>query len=372
MRKILFIDNTAHHLLGQMHLLKAFTSGGYNVEAITPNDSDYFNKLVNAGIKCYPIKINGKGVNPFTDMALIKEFKNRFLEIKPDLICTFTIKPNLYATIAAQKYKIPVIAGVTGLGTAFLRKNILNKIVVSLYKQAFKSLGCVFFQNKDDQRTFEQLNIIKNNTLSICLPGDGVNLSRFSYVGLAKTDEMINFLYLGRLIGDKGLYELISAIRQVKLSYPNACVMFGGNYFPGNPTAISELQISQWENEGVIQYLGMIDNVPDVIAQSDCVILPSYREGMPRSILEASSMGKPVITVNSIGCKDAVDDGVTGFVAQVKDVDSLANAMIRFIELPFDKKVEMGLQGRRKMEREFDQTIVVNKYLEVAKQLLNK
>lgn len=372
MEKILFIDNTAHHLFGQMHLVNAFVRDGYEVEAIVPDDGDYFNKLVKAGIKCHTIKINGKGLNPFADMALIKEFKNRFLEIKPNLICTFTIKPNLYAAIAAREYKIPVIAGVTGLGTAFLRKNILNKIVVGLYKHAFKKLGCVFFQNKDDQSTFKQLNIIKSDTLSIALPGDGVNLDRFNYVGMANTNEMVSFLYLGRLIGDKGLYELISATRKVKLSYPNICVMFGGNYFPGNPTAISELQVSQWVDEGVIRYLGMVDNVPSIIAQSDCVVLPSYREGMPRSILEASSMGKPVITVNSIGCKDAVDDGITGFIAQVKDVDSLATAMISFIELSYDKKVEMGLQGRRKMEREFDQTIVVNKYLEVVKQLLNK
>ena len=302
---------------------------------------------------------------------LIKEFKNKFFEIKPDLICSFTIKPNLYAAIAAQKYEIPVVAGVTGLGTAFLSKNLLNKIVVRLYKFAFKHIGCVFFQNNDDKNIFEQLKTTPNSAMNFALPGDGVDLAKFKYVGLTESSST-TFIFSGRLLWDKGLGELVAAIKIVKQKYPATQLKIIGNYFLGNPTAISESQISQWENEGLIKYLGMVDNVSDVIAQSDCVVLPSYREGMPRSILEASSMGKPVITVNSIGCKDAVNDGITGFIAQVKDVDSLATAMIRFMELAFNKKVEMGLQGRYKMEREFDQTIVVNKYLEVVKQLLNK
>lgn len=350
--------------------MNAFLKQGYVVEAMIPDDGVYFQKLCDLKIHCFSFLIDGKGVNPLKDFKLINLFKHDFAKIKPSLICSFTIKPNLYSSIAARKYGIPVIAGVTGLGTAFLQKNLLNKIAVHLYKFAFKNIGCVFFQNNDDKIFFDQLQIIPPKRMSFSLPGDGVDLQKFSYLGLHNNPNC-QFLYSGRLIGDKGLYELVSAFRLVKQKYPFSSLVFIGNYFLGNPTAINNAQIQKWVSEGLISYLGMVDNVDEIIAGCDCMVLPSYREGMPRSLLEAASMGKPIITVDSIGCKDVVEDGVTGYMAKVKDVNSLAEAMIRFIELPFDKKVEMGVNGRRKMEREFDQKIVIDKYLEVAKKLLS-
>lgn len=371
MKKILFIDNTAHHLFGQLHLMNAFKVCGYSVEIISPDDGNYYRKISDLGFVCHHIDIDGKRVNPLADLILINKFKLYFQKIRPSLICSFTIKPNLYASIAARSLNIPVIAGVTGLGTAFMKKNLLNYLVVKLYKFAFRDIGCVFFQNSDDQCIFNNLAITQSARFSISLPGDGVALDRFPYVGLKPKDNL-TFLYSGRLLGDKGLHELIAAFNKVKTTYPNVCLIIIGNYFLGNPTAISESTVNEWTKDNSIRYLGMINNVSEIIADCDCVVLPSYREGMPRSLLEASSMGKPIITVNSIGCQDVVDTGVTGYMAKVRDIDSLAEAMLKFIELPFDKKVEMGLQGRRKMEREFDQRIVVNKYLDIASRLINK
>jgi glycosyltransferase involved in cell wall biosynthesis len=370
MKKILFVDNTAHHLYGQMHLMDAFQENCYQVEAIVPNDNNYFIKLESLGIKCRHIEIDGKSVNPITDYALIKKLKCEFFNIKPALICSFTIKPNLYAAIASESYKIPLIAGVTGLGTAFLSKNLLNQIVVRLYKFAFKRIGCVFFQNNDDKDVFDQLKITPGSAISFALPGDGVDLAKFKYVGLT---ESINttFIFSGRLLWDKGLGELVAAMKIVKQKYPATRLKVIGNYFLANPSGIPEKQIKQWGEEGFFEYLGMVDNVFEVMKPVDCMVLPSYKEGLPRVLMEACSMGKPIITVDSIGCKDVVEDGVTGYMVKVKDVNSLAEAMIKFIELPFEDKVLMGLNGRRKMEQEFDQTIVVNKYLEVAKQLLD-
>ncbi len=372
MFKILFIDNTAHHLFGQLHLMAAFRDSGYIVEALIPNDENYYRKIEQFGIPCHQIQIDGKGVNPFKDYSLIQKFKNLFLRLKPDLICSYTIKPNLYAAIAAESYRIRLIAGVTGLGTAFLSKNLLNHIVVRLYKFAFKRIGCVFFQNNDDKDTFEQLKIVPNLAISFALPGDGVDLVKFKYVGLT---ESINttFIFSGRLLWDKGLGELVAAMKIVKQKYPATQLKVIGNYFLANPSGIPEKQIEQWEEEGIFEYLGMVDNVFEVMTSIDCMVLPSYyKEGLPRVLMEACSMGKPIITVDNVGCREVVEDGINGFMAEPRHVDSLAKAMISFIELPFDKKVEMGLQGRRKMEREFDQTIVVNKYLEVVKQLLSR
>lgn len=369
MKKILFIDNTAHHLFGQLHLMNAFRDAGYGVEAIIPNDNNYFNKIREHGINTYTINIDGKGINPIKDLSLIRQLSKYFVQIKPNLICSFTIKPNLYAAIAAQEFNIPVIAGVTGLGTAFLKKNLLNFIVVNLYKFAFKKIGCVFFQNSDDKYMFDQLKIAPKTSLSIVLPGDGVDLNKFKYVGLQKNAD-IKFIFSGRLLWDKGLGELVEAMNIVKQKYPKTQLVVIGNYFFSNPSSISAKQVQSWEDLGLINYLGMVDNVFDVISSADCMVLPSYREGMPRSLLEAMSTGKPIITVDSVGCKDIIDDGVNGYIAKLKDVSSLAEAMIKYIELPFDKKLQMGLNGRRKMEREFDQSLVIGKYFEVINKLL--
>ncbi len=370
MKKILFIDNTAHHLFGQLHLMNAFKVNGYSVEVVVPNDDNYYQQISELGFKCHSITIDGKGINPVADFKLIKQLKYYFHVIKPDVICSFTIKPNLYASIAARSLKIPVIAGVTGLGTAFLKQNLLNYLVVKLYKFAFREIGCVFFQNQDDKLTFDSLGITEYARYSITLPGDGVDLNKFAYSKISLNKDT-TFLYSGRLLADKGLYELVEAFKKVKFIYPNISLVLIGNYFLANPSAISKTTVDEWTKDGTIKYLGMVDNVSEIVKECDCVVLPSYREGMPRSLLEASSMGRPIITVDSIGCKDVVEDGVTGYMAKVRDVDSLAKAMIKFIELPFDKKVEMGLNGRRKMEQEFDQKIVINKYLEVANQLLH-
>lgn len=350
--------------------MNGFKAHGFNVECLVPDDGDYFAKITQLGFKCHPIKLDGKSRSIFKNHALIRKYNHEFFKIKPSLICSFTIKPNLYGAMAARSHKIPFIAGVTGLGTAFMKKNLLNSIVVRLYQFAFKEVNCVFFQNNDDRHVLEQKKIIQKHTLSIALPGDGVDLSFFPCVGIVNETNQLIFLYSGRIIGDKGIYELIEAFKIVKSQFPHVKLKFIGNYFPGNSSAINPLQIEQWVNDGVIEYLGMVDNVVDVMKEIDCMILPSYREGMPRSLLEASSMGKPIITVDSIGCKDVVEDGVTGYMAKVKDVDTLVDAMTRFIELPFAQKVAMGLAGRRKMELEFDQKIVVQKYLEVVEKLL--
>jgi glycosyltransferase involved in cell wall biosynthesis len=369
MKTIIFIDNTAHHVFGQFHLMQAFMALGYKVIAAIPKDERYSRKLEQDGVIIKDFNVDSKSANPFKNLFLIFKYIKLFKFDKPALVCSFTIKPNLYGSLAAKFTNVPIIANVTGLGYVFIRKSLISKIAIALYKLCFKFTSFIFCQNKDDLEILVSREIIKNTARLGLLPGSGVNLTKFQYVGI-KSSEQITFLYSGRLLWDKGIGELIQAIRIVKQKYFNTKLIFIGNYFPANPAAISPEYIQQWQNEGLIEYKGMVDEVFEAMQDIDCVILPSYREGMPRSLLEASSMGKPIITVDSVGCKDVVDDGVTGYMAKTANVDTLAAAMIRFIELPYLKKLEMGKNGRAKMECEFDQQIVINKYLQVAKNLL--
>ncbi len=367
MKKILFIDNTAHHLYGQLHNIKIMSN--CDIYLLVPNDKLYFHKLQAMGYKCLDGISSWRGQNPILEFMLILKLKSIVKSIKPDLICSFTIKPNLYSAIAIKNQCVKQIANITGLGYAFMNGSSKVSFFTFLYRYAFSGVNQVFFQNKDDFNYFKKHKILGSNTFVDIIPGSGVDIQHYSYTGL-KNSKSIKFLYSGRLLLDKGINELVNAFCIVKQKHPNTELVFIGNYFPNNPTAINESQIKRWIADGLINYLGMVDNVSEVIAECDCMVLASYREGMPRSLLEASSMGKPIITVDSVGCKDVVENGVTGYIAKVRDVNSLADAMIKFIELPFENKERMGMEGRRKMEQEYDQKIVISKYLEVAKKLL--
>ncbi len=374
-RKLVFVDNTAHHIFGQQHLFAAFKKEFYDITIICPNDNNYYIKLQALGFRCQHIEINGKGINPIQDCGVIKELKARLSELRPDLICSFTIKPNLYTAIAARELNIPIIPNITGLGYIFTGASsnwFLKKIVSRLYKFAFKNVSLVLFQNNDDKQVLQTLNIFPAKCNLLTLPGDGVDLAKFKYVGYTQTNSSnTKFLYSGRLLFDKGLAELIVAMRIVKVKYPEATLTILGDYFESNPSAASKADVAKWEQEGLCKYLGMVDHVAFVIAEHDCVVLPSHREGMPRALLEASSMGKPIITVNSVGCKDVVIPNITGLMCNVNDSNNLAKTMIDFIELDMATKQQMGIEGRKFMQERFDQQLVVNKYLEVANELVS-
>jgi glycosyltransferase involved in cell wall biosynthesis len=370
MKKVLFIDNTAHHMYGQLHNINAIRDAGYDVELLIPNDGIYFNKLEQLNYKCIGDLKTWSGMNPFQELFLFLKLRKLIKLLNPRVICSFTIKPNLYtAIITKDQCAIKQVANITGLGYAFMESGLRSKLFKMLYKYALKNISQIFFQNGDDYKLLKNYNLLSKSVKCDILPGSGVNLNQYRYMPRYNASNSYCFLYSGRLLADKGLYELIDAVKIVKKTHQIRLIIIG-NYFYDNPSAISKEQIALWENEGLIEYLGMVDNVLDYIIDCDCLILPSHREGMPRSILEASSVGRPVITVNSAGCRDAVDDGLTGFIAHVKDAQSIANMMIRFIELPNEQKLEMGVAGRRKMEKEFDQQVVVEKYLSVVNDLI--
>ncbi|MBP9743156.1 MAG: glycosyltransferase family 4 protein [Burkholderiales bacterium] len=367
MKKILFIDNTAHHLYGQSHLYSNFARDGYQVILCCPNDGNYFYKINDMGYPCVALGINGKGMNFFEDAKLIVGIYKIIAQIKPDLIFSFTIKPNIYTAIACKFAKVCVIPNITGLGYVFLKHGILAKFVVKLYKFAFSNLKYIFFQNSHDSEMFTKRGILNDKTKIIQLPGSGVDLKKFAFIpphNILKRG--IIFVYSGRLLWDKGLGELIVAYKQVKNKHPDTQLKFIGNFYPANPSAIAKVQVEQWQRECGIEYLGMVDNVAEVIANCDCLILPSYREGMGRAILEACSVGRAVIVSDAVGCKDAVDDKITGLVCKVRDALDLTDKMLEFIEMPREQQVLMGINGRQKMEKEFSQEIVYKKYRDIC------
>ncbi|HMT02560.1 MAG TPA: glycosyltransferase family 4 protein [Burkholderiales bacterium] len=369
MKKLLFIDNTAHHLYTQEHLYSNFLKNGYKIILCCPNDNNYFSKLIKAGYHCENIDINSKSINPLKDVILLINLYSIIKKIKPSLIFSFTIKPNIYTSLICKILKIEVVPNITGLGYIFTKKNILTKFVLYLYKFAFSKLKFIFFQNSDDKNKFIENKILKSSTKIIQIPGSGVDLSKFYFTNYSNENQSINFLYSGRLLWDKGIDELIKSFRILKQRYKNIQLTMIGNFYHGNPSAINEAQILSWQNELNINYLGMVNDVPKYIAEADCIILPSYSEGMPRAILEGSSMGKVVITTDAVGCKDSVEHEITGFICKTKDVNSLVKAMEKFINLPCEQKKQLGLNGRKKMELQFDQKIVINEYFNVIKTL---
>jgi glycosyltransferase involved in cell wall biosynthesis len=368
-KTVAIVINTSWNIYNfRLGLLKALQEEGYEVVAIAPED-EYSSKFEKMGIKYCDIKMNNKGTNPIEEVQLIFSFYKLYKEIKPDIILHYTIKPNIYGSIAAWMLGIPVIANITGLGTVFLKDSISSKIAKVLYRVALQIPKKIFYQNPHDRELFIKLGLVKEEKTDL-LPGSGIDIDKFkSKQNVDKKDNIVRFLFVARLLKDKGLEEFVKAAKQMSIALSvdeKKRVKFSilGAYYPGNPTAITKDEMKEWENEGVVEYLGVSNDVKSVICGYDCIVLPSYREGLSRVLLEAASMAKPIITTNVPGCKDVVDDGVNGYLCEVKDVDSLAKQMFKMFKLSNEERVEMGREGREKVLSEFDEKFVINKYLD--------
>lgn len=350
-------------------LIEALKREGYNVVAIAPYDF-HTQKLLEYGFEYRDIKINNKGTNPIEEIKLIREFHKIYKEVNPDVILQYTIKPNVYGTIAANMLGIPVISNISGLGTVFLNNKLSSRIARVLYKIALRYPKKIFFQNSQDRALFVNSKLVKEEKTDL-VPGSGIDPEKFKpMAGEAREEKCLHFLFIGRLIGDKGLREYVEAARILKNTYPDAAFNILGTYYFGNPTAITHDEIEVWEEEGIIHYLGATDEVSAVITEHDCVVLPSYREGLSRVLLEGSSMEKPIVTTNVPGCQEAVDEGISGYLCEVKDAVSLAEQMEKVLLLSENERREMGKKGREKMIVEFDEQIIIEKYKDAIKEIL--
>jgi len=376
-RTIAIAINTSWNIYNfRLGLLKALQNDGYNIVIVAPHD-DYSEKLEALGFEYHNIGINNKGTNPLEDAKLVLDFYKCYKRIAPDVVLHYTIKPNIYGSMAAGMLGIPVIANISGLGTVFLNNSISSKIARGLYKVSLKIPQKVFFQNRHDRELFIRSHLVKETKTDI-LPGSGIDTERFKPLKEKKeTGDSIKFLFIARLVKDKGLVEFVEAARKTKKQstvnhLPSTEFHILGAYYPGNPTAITEEEMQQWEEEGIVTYLGTSDDVKSVIANYDCIVLPSYREGLSRVLLEAASMEKPIITTNVPGCQEVVEDGLNGYLCNVKDADSLADQMKKIMALSNKERREMGRKGREKVVKEFDERLVIGKYKEAIKYLLGE
>jgi glycosyltransferase involved in cell wall biosynthesis len=286
-------------------LLLALVAEGYRVVALAPEDS-FSRRLIEMGIEFAPIPIDNQGISPFKDILLLARYRAALKRLRADLFLGYTIKPNIYGSIAAHNLGIPVINNISGLGTAFIRQGLLTRIVTDLYRLALRRSATVFFQNRDDRDLFLGKRIVRPEQ-SALLPGSGIDLERFSPPPASdRTASPFVFLYLGRLLWDKGLREFVEAARIVRAQHPSTIVRLLGFVDVPNRTAVARSDIEAWTGEGLIEYLPASDDVRPHIAQADCIVLPSYREGLPRALLEGAAMGRPLIATEGPGCGDVV------------------------------------------------------------------
>ncbi|MGZ0018247.1 glycosyltransferase family 4 protein [Nitrosomonas sp. wSCUT-2] len=364
-RKIVIALNTAWNLVNfRAGLIRALVAEGYMVVAVAPHD-EYASRLAELGCRFIALPMDNKGTHPGRDLLLFFRFLNLLRRERPDVFLGYTIKPNVYGSLAAHVLGIPVVNNIAGLGTAFIRNNWLTRLVQLLYKTAFSRSHHVFFQNNEDLQMFVERGLVPADKVSR-LPGSGIDLGVFHFVPmLSLENRSFCFLLVARILWDKGVGEYVEAARMVRRKYPATTFQLLGFLDVKNQTAVSIAQMDDWVNEGVVEYLGAADDVKPYLAAADCVVLPSYREGVPRSLLEAAAVGRPIVTTDAIGCRDAVVDGVNGLLCCVGDASDLAEKMQSIVEMSPNERALMGNAGRKKMELEFDEKIVIDRYLRV-------
>lgn len=341
-------------------LVEALQADGHRITVLAPPD-DAVTDLERLGCRVQPLEMSVKGLNPLEDLRLQRRFARIFRETRPDAVLSYTIKNNVFGARAAKSVGVPFLPNVTGLGTAFLSGKLLQSVTEQLYRRSFAGLPVVFFQNEDDRDLFLDRRLVTADQVRL-LPGSGIDLDRFAPAPMPAPDDPPVFLMIARLLRDKGVMEFVEAARQIKTRHPKARFQLLGSVGSENRSAIDRPTLEGWVAEGVVEYLGTTPDVRPAIAAASCVVLPSYREGAPRTLIEAAAMARPVIATDVPGCRAVVDNGVSGFLCAVRSADSLSAAMERFIALSPDAQREMGAAGRSKMTREYDQALVVDAY----------
>lgn len=366
--KVVLISNTAWYIYNfRRGLIKELQQQGYSVVAVAPPD-EYAERLTEIGARFLPLPMDNKGTNPFRDLRLAFALRRLLSRERPCCALTFTVKPNVFGAFAARSLGIPVISNISGLGTVFIKRTWVTMVVRTLYRSALRFASKVFFQNPDDLELFVG-NRLVDPSKSQLLPGSGVDTRWFTPPTPPDQPQgRFRFLLLGRLLWDKGVGEFVDAAAQLRRKFPDCEFVLMGFTDIDNATAIPMSKIEEWQKSGLLTYVAPAVDVREQLTKAHCVVLPSYREGTPKALLEAASMAKPIITTDVPGCRQVVEDGATGFLVKVRDAADLAEKMERMIGLTEGERVAMGLRGREKMIREFDERIVIRAYLQAVEQ----
>jgi glycosyltransferase involved in cell wall biosynthesis len=343
-------------------LVSALVERGDRLIVVAPPD-EFTPALKALGAEFVPITISSGGMSPLEDLALLARYRRIFRDLRPDIFLGVTIKPNIYGSLAARMAGARVINNISGLGHMFIDAGPLTRLASALYRLALRRSAKIFFQNEEDRALFVARGIVRDGQTGL-LPGSGIDLERFKPPAAPRRPGPFRFLLASRLQSNKGITDYAAAARLVRRVMPDTVFQLLGSAGANRRMALPMDEVERWQAEGIIEYLGGTSDVRPAIAQADCVVLPSRREGMPRILLEGSAMGKPVIATDVPGCRDAVDDGSTGFLCAAQSIEALAEAMVRMAQLPAEQRLEMGRHGRRKMERQFRENFVVEHYLE--------
>lgn len=344
--------------------LSQFVGSG-EVFVSCPHDNCYSEQLEDLGCQFIRTEIERRGTNPFCDVKLFFQYMMMIKRIRPSVVLSFTIKPNVYGGIASRLLHVPYLPNITGLGTSIENPGLLQRISLFLYKLGLASAQCVFFQNDANRTFFYNRHIYSGR--NVLLPGSGVNLIEHQYEQYPCESEPLVFLFVGRVMKDKGIEEYLQASQTIVRQFPETAFQIIGGYDEN----YSE-KLEYYSSQNIITYLGYRNDVHDYMKKSHCIVLPSYHEGMANVLLEAAACGRPVLASNIPGCRETFDEGVSGFGFEPRSVDLLVQAIEKFIGLSYEQKAAMGLAGRKKVEKEFDRQIVVDAYMNEIHRILQE
>lgn len=358
MKKILFLSNHFITLYSfRKELISRLVNDGHEVYISIPADEQnrYFSDM---GCQIIETPVSRRGMNPIDDLKLIGQYKRIMKDVRPDIIFSYTIKPNIYGCIASNSLHLRQVCNVTGTGATFLQESMLSKIARVLYRVSIKRAYKVFFQNTGDKDYFIAHKLVKDNW--DMLPGSGVNLEEHALCALPD-DTTVNFIFIGRIMGIKGIDQYLKCAKTIKQKYPNTCFYIAGF----NEEEKYKILVEQYNNAGWVNYIGFQKKVDEWIRKCHCTILPSFGgEGVPNVLLESAAVGRNCIASNISGSREVVLDGVTGYLFETGNANNLIDKVERFLSLSYDEKKAMGRAGHERVAKLFSREIVIEKYKE--------
>lgn len=357
MKRILFLANHYFTLYAfRRELIERLAKDGHEVVLSIPADpkNERFREM---GCTVLETDMARRSLNPFLDIKLLWDYMRLYRKTKPDVVFSYTVKPNIYGSIAARFTKTRQICNITGTGETFTHGPMVRRVVQTLYRLSIRSAETVFFQNDSDRRYFLEHRLVRPESAKM-LPGSGINLSRFPYSQMPD-DGQTRFIYVGRVMGLKGMDQFVGCARRVREKHPEAKFYVAGFAEEGRYRDL----IEKSHSEGILEYLGFREDIADWIRRCHCVILPSHGgEGIPNVLLESAATGRASIASRIPGCVDVVEDGITGYLFTPGSTDELVNRVEQFLALSYDERNEMGKKGRARIEAKFNREIVIDAY----------